>query len=579
MVNAEENTGKRISEELGNGKVVDTFPVRMSPEIVQLLSEQLYTSATKAIEELVVNAYDADASECRIALLLEGVADTPIEQAIVSARAINGAMGGKTNLESDKVGAVKGGQSAAAADIEQVPSLPPAPDGLIAVYDDGEGMDIDKIHELWSIGRSSKRGSVTPTKRYSRFVVGKFGIGKIATYAVANRITYVAARNGVVRHVTCDFRDFRTVTENRDVTLEIRIVDRLDELLAKPSMAMVLKRLGIAAKNLLDRSNPNWTLCLLDDLKDNARKIRSRDMRWVLRTAIPLGDEFRVYLDGDAQESSKVDQKELTHFSLAEIEQERINRINLQYDTKVQRTSTGLIEPTLFPSGITGEIIVTVNPLTGGKSDMLGRSNGFFVKVRGRVVNPENSLFYNDAKSHSTFARFRAELNIDDLHDDLLASREAIGSTRRREIASAIAEVAFDKARTFYDNQEREKSKQGLTTEEGRSSIDQGLVERPLADVLLANFGKASGGGPDGSWMYIEEIDAKRNEEIVERLYNKRQPYKFVRVSTGRERPIARFNPNNAEFIINENHQLVMAFDSKYVTAQPALYFAHRAGA
>lgn len=98
MVNAEENTGKRISEELGNGKVVDTFPVRMSPEIVQLLSEQLYTSATKAIEELVVNAYDADASECRIALLLEGVADTPIEQAIVSARAINGAMGGKTNL-------------------------------------------------------------------------------------------------------------------------------------------------------------------------------------------------------------------------------------------------------------------------------------------------------------------------------------------------------------------------------------------------------------------------------------------------------------------------------------------------
>ncbi len=79
--------------------------------------------------------------------------------------------------------------------------------------------------------------------------------------------------------------------------------------------------------------------------------------------------------------------------------------------------------------------------------------------------------------------------------------------------------------------------------------------------------------------MYIEEIDAKRNEEIVERLYNKRQPYKFVRVSTGRERPIARFNPNNAEFIINENHQLVMAFDSKYVTAQPALYFAHRAGA
>jgi hypothetical protein len=542
---------ERVSQVLGNGAVEDTFPVKMSPEIVQLLSEHLYTSATKAIEELVVNAYDADAAECRIALLLEGVANTPLEMVIAAG-------------ESPAAEATDDADPASSSPENPVPSLPPAPDGLIAVFDDGEGMDIDKIHELWSVGRSSKGGRSEPTPRFGRLVVGKFGIGKIATYAVANRITYVASRAGVVRHVTCDFRRFRKAGRKEEVKLKIRKVEHLAELLARPDMASVLARLGLKAASLVDGSMPNWTLCLLDDLKDNAAKIRSRDMRWVLRTAMPLGDTFRVYLDGAQQTSSKVDQNILLEFDIKDLDQERINDVNLEFETKVKRTATGLIEPTLFPSGITGSVLVTENPLPGGKSDLLGRSNGFFIKVRDRVVNPEEPLFHNQAQSHSTFSRFRAELHFDDLHGDLLASREAVGSTRRRDVAAAIAKVVFTKARNFFDNYEREKARQGQTTEENRTTIDQGLVERPLADVLLASAGRPAGGGADGDWMYIDPVDAAANDEIVERLYNKRVPYRFPRVNTGRERPIARFNPNSAEFSINEDHQFVMAFDSKY---------------
>src|SRR5947199_10564048 len=40
--------------------------VRISNELVQLLSDQLYQSPLKAIEELLVNAYDADAKACRL---------------------------------------------------------------------------------------------------------------------------------------------------------------------------------------------------------------------------------------------------------------------------------------------------------------------------------------------------------------------------------------------------------------------------------------------------------------------------------------------------------------------------------
>jgi len=78
--------------------------VTLSNELVGLLSNQMYQSPLKAIEELVVNAYDADADECRVS-----VPDARTEEQFV------------------------------------------------AVYDDGIGMDYEGLRNLWQIGRSNKR--------------------------------------------------------------------------------------------------------------------------------------------------------------------------------------------------------------------------------------------------------------------------------------------------------------------------------------------------------------------------------------------------------------------------------------
>ena len=48
------------------GDPCGSLQVRLSNQLIHLLSEQMYSSPVKAIEELVVNAYDADASICRI---------------------------------------------------------------------------------------------------------------------------------------------------------------------------------------------------------------------------------------------------------------------------------------------------------------------------------------------------------------------------------------------------------------------------------------------------------------------------------------------------------------------------------
>ena len=52
-------------ESLG-GVYGDPLPVSLSPELIGLLSEQLYRSPSKAIEELVVNGFDAEAGEARV---------------------------------------------------------------------------------------------------------------------------------------------------------------------------------------------------------------------------------------------------------------------------------------------------------------------------------------------------------------------------------------------------------------------------------------------------------------------------------------------------------------------------------
>src|SRR3954469_14016058 len=82
--------------------------VQLSNELVSLLSEQLYQSPMKAVEELVVNSYDAGAHNCRLFV------PDPAAQA-----------SGKSPF--------------------------------IIVFDDGEGMNAEGLEALWRVGHSDKQ--------------------------------------------------------------------------------------------------------------------------------------------------------------------------------------------------------------------------------------------------------------------------------------------------------------------------------------------------------------------------------------------------------------------------------------
>jgi len=118
------------------GKQKKTIEVTISYRIIQLFSEGLYASPNKSIEELVCNSFDEDAHNVHIIL---------------------------------------------SPDLHSL-------DASIAIIDDGNSMDYEGLKEHWIIGRSNKQTRISTNRRKQ---IGKFGIGKLATYVLATSLVYM----------------------------------------------------------------------------------------------------------------------------------------------------------------------------------------------------------------------------------------------------------------------------------------------------------------------------------------------------------------------------------------------------
>lgn len=135
------------------GQVRTTIQVEISTRFLKHFSEQLYSSPQKAFEELISNSWDAGAD----------FVDVYVAQ----------------NLS--------------------------APEATIAVLDNGVSMDERGLRDLWHIAFSPKSGQ---PEQHGRHVVGKFGIGKLSTYVLASRLTYICkAADGIIRRVTMNYEN------------------------------------------------------------------------------------------------------------------------------------------------------------------------------------------------------------------------------------------------------------------------------------------------------------------------------------------------------------------------------------
>ena len=258
-----------ISDDLADqkfGERAEVLQVLLSNELVHLLSDQLYQSPLKAIEELVVNSYDAGADVCRLFV--------------------------PDSTESTR------------------------PDGrhFVAIFDDGTGLSSSGMTNLWHVGKSNKRTDEI-AKKAKRTQIGKFGIGKLATYTIAGRLTYISKSTDGILSASLDFSKFTSGAEGAGKPVEIQVMrmKSWELFAAEPLLKSVLDSCKVTAENL---AKPTWTIAILEALKPKASQIKLGMLKWVLSTAMPLKSGFTLYLNGVEVASSKENIPKILEFKI-----------------------------------------------------------------------------------------------------------------------------------------------------------------------------------------------------------------------------------------------------------------------
>ena len=403
------------------GHAVAEIDVNIGPRFLNLFSEHLYSSPNKAFEELVSNSWDAGAEAVYI-----GVPD---------------------DLDS--------------------------PQAAIWVLDDGQSMDVDGFRALWSVATSNKRTSTTLNGRKQ---IGKFGVGKLATYILANQLTHICkAADGTIRAITMDFRDIDKAAassalhiEKMPLTVRELTHDNLKQLLTESVVgkaALELIEAGIPKLNSAtdyenefgapdsapSTSKGTWTLAILSALKDDGKSLQPGWIKRILRSALPLGTTISVKFNDEALYSSK---------STAPVQEEWILGPGLDIDPlEIDGTVLPVVaKATPYPhleiegiGAVSGRARIFKSRISGGKSDQVDASNGFFVNVRGRVIKPEDPYFGIDNLNHSAWAKFRATIRADGLDDRISVNRESIADSLELQIVRAILKKLFNKARGVHD--------------------------------------------------------------------------------------------------------------------------------
>lgn len=311
------------------------IPIRLSKKIIQLFSRGLYSTPHKALEELVSNSFDAGAT------LVHVIAPYLTDQTA-----------GK----------------------------------WIAVVDNGEGMNRDGMTRHWIIGQSSRRLAENP----ARPAIGKFGIGKLASSLVADSLTHLSKKDGQYFLTGIRFDELGDsedlIPDDDSTTLpfyelnEDQAIQYLEEKLFPATKALPLELFG-------PNSSESWTVAFLSRLTMEGLSMRSGRLAMVLRTAMPLLPDFRLFLNSEEMQSPKSKIPILNRWILGKdilsLPHSDLDEMHSFEDPSkpIEAVDRWGLESELLGK-VSGYIELYESSLAGGKSEDIAASFGFFVHVR-----------------------------------------------------------------------------------------------------------------------------------------------------------------------------------------------------
>ena len=480
------------------GEKIDDIEVSISHRIIELFSAGLYSSPNKAFEELVCNSYDAFASKVAV----------------------------------------------------YVPSDFTVEGAYIWVCDNGEGLKKDELKKLWRIGESSKReGNVRDKKRLQ---IGQFGIGKLATYILARKLSYISKKDG--RYILATM-DYNLIKEDYEKLL-------IDEREVKEEDAKALLEQYVNEKLVQfdlfgDNAEETWTVSLMTELKPKAGEIRLGRLKWILSTALPLNPGFELCFNGEKIVSSKINIPVMQKWVIGENDDtaKKIKTAECRVVTCNGKEEYFVDFENL--KGVHGEFILYENSLVEGKSAELGRSHGIFLIIRGRLINLEDALLGMEAFSHGVFNRCRIIVNADELDKNLTSTREAVkDSVPFTQLKEYIKKKFNNEVRKYYfDQQIQMEEKKNVASRMAQTSyltskkpvydfvqnfysgriLNPILIERPLdedREELLSLY----------------EKNLETGEQVIEHI---KWDYKNI------DDPIAKLNLKSRVLTVNKAHPYV----------------------
>jgi hypothetical protein len=510
------------------GKKTNNITVTISYRIIKLFSEGLYSSPNKAVEELVCNSFDADAQNVHV-LLSPDLLD---------------------------------------------------PSATIVVVDDGDSMNYEDLGEHWIIGRGLKEEERITKRKRKR--IGKFGIGKLATYVLANRLTHICKRDGKYYSASMDYTKihsgesagvFEKTREKETVTLPFRELTKNEAKLALKDWIHKEKKGRSAPKLFGANASKNWTVAIMSDLKDMSANLKIGRLEWVLATAMPMRDDFRLYLNGTAIQPLKYGKPSKRWIIGKDITERDVDKIGLDDLTVTEDNSLskksekrfGLYSHSL--GRITGYVQLYDDRLDTGKAAEFFRSNGFFIYAHERLLNEDDGHFGigSNELSHGTFSRFRAVIHADQLDQELRSSRESVRECALVENFRNILRAIFNVARREWTKREEALSP-GARFTKTIQATPYSLTQKPLFNLLnLAFKGKVT----PRYLKYPQDLSNKEKAAYIKNLRYRIEKQEGLIQKTelsylSQNERVAVFDIDSGILEINSSHPFVAHFLDEY---------------
>jgi hypothetical protein len=175
----------------------EQFTMTVQGGMLEALGINMYTSIGKCLLEFVANAYDSDATFCAISLPFDAIDAARLQ---IREKA-------KAEVKEDKRAAF-------------TVLLDPLPEDItIVIRDDGHGMSGAEVQDKFlplNRHRRGRNGEHRKTEGGARFAMGRKGLGKLAGFGAAERVTVRTKRPGQT-YATEIIMDYMKLAQHDDI--------------------------------------------------------------------------------------------------------------------------------------------------------------------------------------------------------------------------------------------------------------------------------------------------------------------------------------------------------------------------